>query len=108
VNSPSQLSCQGQSVGRCITRCLAERARRAGTAISCLRIVAVVALAWNTDAMAPAARVRLNAIAANTNQALLAANKPEAGVPQLIRPLVHETFRLSRGKARSRAETACI
>ena len=77
VNRASQLSCQGQSVGRCITRRLAERARRAGTAISCLRMVAVVALAWKTDAMAPAAWVRLNAIAANTNQALFAAKEPE-------------------------------
>ena len=40
-------------------------------------MVAVVALAWKTDAIAPAARVRLNAIAANTNQALFAANDPE-------------------------------
>jgi hypothetical protein len=36
-------------------------------------MVAVVALAWKTDAMVPAARVRLNAIAAMTSQAALAA-----------------------------------
>ena len=73
LNSPSQLSCQGQSLGRWMTSLLADLARRPGTAISCLRIVAVVALAWKTEAMVPAARVRLNAIAANTSQAPLAA-----------------------------------
>ena len=67
LKSPSQLSCQGQSLGRWMTSRLAELARRAGTAISCWRMVAVVALAWKTDAMVPAARVRLNAIAANTS-----------------------------------------
>ena len=55
----------------------ADLARRPGTAISCRRIVAVVALAWKTDAMVPAARVRLNAIAAMTSQAPLAAKWPE-------------------------------
>jgi hypothetical protein len=35
---------------RWITSCLADLARRPGTAISCRRIVAVVALAWKTDA----------------------------------------------------------
>src|SRR5665811_642657 len=39
-------------------------------------MVAVVALAWKTDAIVPPARVRLNAIAANTSQALFAANDP--------------------------------
>ncbi len=77
LNSPCQLSHQGQSLGRCRTSRLAEVARRAGTAISCRRMVAVVALAWKTDAMVPAARVRLNAIAAKTSQALFAANEPE-------------------------------
>ena len=48
-----------------MTSCLADLARRPGTAISWRRIVAVVALVWKIDAMAPAARVRLNAIAAN-------------------------------------------
>ncbi len=39
---------------------------RAGTAMSWVRIVAVVARAWNLEARVPAARVRLNAIAART------------------------------------------
>jgi predicted secreted Zn-dependent protease len=60
-----------------MTRCLLDLARRPGTAISCLRIVAVVALAWKTEAMAPVARVLLNAIAATTSQALLAAKDAE-------------------------------
>src|SRR5450756_1593751 len=77
LNSPTQLSCQGLSLGRWMTSRRADLARRPGTAISCRRMVAVVALAWNTDAMVPAARVRLNAIAANTSQAPLAANWPE-------------------------------
>ena len=55
----------------------AELAKRPGTVISCRRIVAVVALAWKTEAMLPAARVRLKAIAAITSQALLAANEPD-------------------------------
>ena len=55
-----------------MTSRLADLARRPGTAINCRRMVAVVALAWKTDAMVPAARVRLNANAANTSQALLA------------------------------------
>lgn len=40
-------------------------------------MVAVVARAWNAEARAPAVRVRLNAIAAQTNQALLAQNFPD-------------------------------
>ena len=64
-------------MGRWMTSCLLDLARRPGTAISCLRIVAVVALAWKTDAMAPVARVRLNAIAANTSQAELAEEDPD-------------------------------
>jgi len=55
----------------------ADRASRAGTLINWVRMVPVVARAWNTDARAPAARVRLNAIAAQTSQALLAANDPD-------------------------------
>jgi len=35
-----------------------------------------VALAWKAEARQPAARVRLNAIAASTSQALFAANEP--------------------------------
>jgi hypothetical protein len=45
--------------------------------ISCPRIVPVVAVAWNTDARTPALRVTLKAIAAQTTQALFAANDPE-------------------------------
>ena len=45
--------------------------------ISCLRIVAVVARAWNREASVPAARVRLNAMVASTSQAPLALNRPE-------------------------------
>jgi hypothetical protein len=78
LKSPSQLSCQGQSLGRWMTSLLAERAKRPGTVISCRRIVAMVALAWKTDAMVPAARVRLNATAASTSHAPLDANWPEA------------------------------
>ena len=77
LKSPARLSCHGQLVGRCETSRCAELARRAGTAISCRRMVAVVALAWKVDAMVPAARVRLNAIAANASQALLAAKDPD-------------------------------
>jgi hypothetical protein len=45
--------------------------------MSCVRIVPVVALAWNAEARAPAVRVRLKAIPAQTSQALLAQNFPE-------------------------------
>jgi hypothetical protein len=38
---------------------------------------AVMARAWNTDASAPAARARLNAIAAQTSQAAFAVNLAE-------------------------------
>jgi len=48
-----------------------------GTAISCPRMVTAVALAWKTDAMVRAARVRLNAIAAKTSHASLGPNWPE-------------------------------
>jgi hypothetical protein len=40
-------------------------------------MMAVFALAWNTEARAPAAGVRLNATAANTSPALLAQNRPD-------------------------------
>jgi transposase len=49
----------------------AERVTRAAIAISCRRTVAVVALAWKIDARAPAARVRLKAIAVSASQGLL-------------------------------------
>jgi hypothetical protein len=41
LRSPSELSCHGQSLGTCKTSGRADLARRAGTAISCLRTVAV-------------------------------------------------------------------
>ena len=69
--------CQGQLMGRCRVSRRAERASRAGTLISWARMVPVVALAWIVEARAPAARVRLNAIAAQTSQAPLALNRPD-------------------------------
>ncbi len=45
--------------------------------MSCARIVPVVALACKAEASAPAARMRLNAIDAQTSQALLAQKRPE-------------------------------
>jgi hypothetical protein len=44
--------------------------------ISCRRIVAVVARAWNSEASAPAARVRLNAIAARTQPSAVGVELP--------------------------------
>ena len=45
--------------------------------ISWSRIVPVVERAWKLEAKQPAARVRLNAIAASTSQAEFALNEPE-------------------------------
>jgi len=56
LNSWVKSSLQGQRSGRCRVRRRAERARRAGTLIRRSRMVAVVALAWNAEARAPAAR----------------------------------------------------
>src|SRR5450756_3205346 len=50
---------------------------RAGTVMRWVRIVAVVARAWNLEARVPAARVRLNEIAASTSHAAFALNSPE-------------------------------
>src|SRR4051794_1200531 len=72
VNSSCQGCSHGQSTGRCSTSRRAELAIRAGTLISCARMVPVVALAWKTEARQPEALVRLNAIAAQTSQALFA------------------------------------
>src|SRR4051812_41203600 len=77
VNSWVHPSCQGQFFGRCRLSRRAEDATRAGTAISVRRMVPVVALASTPPAMLAAARVRLNAITAQTSQALFAANLPE-------------------------------
>ena len=50
---------------------------RAGTLISRRRMVAVVALASCGPVRVAAARVRLNAITANTSHAAFAVNRPE-------------------------------
>ena len=71
-NSWFQAGSHGQRSGRWIRSRRADRASRAGTLISWARIVPVVALAWKVEASVPAARVRLNAIAASTSQALAA------------------------------------
>jgi hypothetical protein len=56
----------------------AERVTRAAMLISCARMVAVAALAWQVEVSAHSARLRLNdAVAARTSQAELAANFPE-------------------------------
>jgi len=68
---------QGQAVGRCRVVRRPEVAMRAAMLISCVRSVAVVALAWTVEARLPVARVRLNAIAARTSHAELAANDAE-------------------------------
>ena len=50
---------------------------RAGTAMRWVRIVAVVARGWNLEASVPAARVRLNEIAARTSHAAFALIRPD-------------------------------
>ena len=77
VNSRCQASAQGQAAGRRRVERRADRVTRAARLINCRRRVAVVALAWKLEASAPAARVRLNAIAARTSQAEFAAKLPE-------------------------------
>ena len=69
VNIACQAVSQGHRWGRCRRSRRAERAMRAGTAMRWARIVAVVARAWNLEARVPAARVRLNEIAARTSHA---------------------------------------
>ena len=68
--------CQGQVRGRCMVSRRAELASRAGTVISRLRMVPVVALARAVSVSVAAARVRLNAMTASTSQALVAVNRP--------------------------------
>src|SRR4051794_39522250 len=68
---------QGQCRGRCNVRRRAEEAIRAGTLIKVRRMVAVRDLARAGPVRVAAARVRLNAMTANTNQAALAVNRPE-------------------------------
>jgi len=76
MNSWVQACCQGQFVGRCMVRRLAEDAIRAGMVITLRRMVAVMALAIAVPAAA-AARVRLNAMTARTSQAAFAVNEPD-------------------------------
>ena len=64
VNIACHAVSQGHRSGRCRQIRRAERAMRAGTAMRWVRIVAMVARAWNLEARVPAARVRLNEIAA--------------------------------------------
>lgn len=66
-------------MGRCRRHFRAWLAMRAGTVISWARIVVARARPWAAEAMAPAARVRLKAIAAQASQAALTVNTPEGG-----------------------------
>jgi len=77
VSRACQACSQRQWVGRWSRSCRAARASRAGMLTSWVRMVAVVALAWNIDARQPAARVRLCAIAAQTSHAAFAVNDPD-------------------------------
>lgn len=77
VNRRCQSLAQGHRLGSRRVARRAERVIRAATVISCERMVAVTALAWNRPAKAPTARERLKAIAASTSQAEFAANDPD-------------------------------
>src|SRR5256885_1066241 len=68
VNSRCQARAQGHAAGKCKVVRRAEMATRAAMLISCARLVPVVARAWKVEASTPAARARLNAIAASTSQ----------------------------------------
>lgn len=72
-----QGSCHGQAAGGCSRSRRADDAIRAGTLVSRRRGVPVVARACVPPAIAPRARVRLNAIAARISQALFAAKDPQ-------------------------------
>ena len=63
-------------MGRCRVVRRAEVGTPAATLISWARSVAVVAVACTIEARLPAARVRLNAIAASTSQAAFAVKFP--------------------------------
>ena len=66
----------GQSVGRCSVNRRAEEAMRAGTETMVRRMVPVVAfVSFGSPVRVPAARVRLNAITAQTGQAAFAENE---------------------------------
>jgi|SRR5665647_1780402 len=73
-NSSVQASLQAQPAGRCTRR--AEVAIRAGIWMSLRRIVAVVALARVGPVIVAAARVRLNAMTAQTSHAAFAVKTP--------------------------------
>jgi len=77
ANRLSQPRCHGQLLGRCRVRLRAEEAILAGIVIRVRRMVPVVALVEVPPAMVATARVRLKAMHANTNHALLAANRPD-------------------------------
>ena len=78
VNRRVQAVSHGHCSGRCRVTRRPEVAALAGTLISLRRIVPVVALRRRSSPVRVApARVRLNAIAANTVQAALAVKTPE-------------------------------
>ena len=78
MNSCCHAVAEGQAAGRCSVVRRAEVATRAAMLISWVRMVAVVPLACTAEEL-PAARRRLNAIAASTSQAELAANRRVGG-----------------------------
>ena len=70
--------CQCQLVGRCRVSFRAEDATLAGTETMASRMVAVVALTnFGSAVSVAAARVRLNAMTAQTSHAAFAQNCPE-------------------------------
>jgi hypothetical protein len=81
VNRPWKALAWGQWAGNRRVMRRDRREMRAGRLIRSRRMVLVRALAWKRLARAPAARVRLWAIAAQASQAAFAGNDPEAGGP---------------------------
>lgn len=77
-NNVFQLVSHGHRCGRCRVSLRAEEAIRAGTEINVRRMVPVVAFASVVSPVkVAAARVRLNAITAQTSQAAFAQNFPD-------------------------------
>jgi len=81
-NVLSNRACHAVSHGQCVDRysvnLRAEEATRAGTETMVRRMVPVVALvSFGSRVRVPAARVRLNAITAQTSQAAFAVNRLE-------------------------------
>lgn len=76
-NSLDHCGCHFHCSGRCRTSRLALRAMRTGTVTNLRRIVVVAALASPVPTMAPAVRVRLNAMTAHTSHAAFAVNFPD-------------------------------